>query len=72
MGNRGAFLVMRLAPMIGRPESALRISVAQRASRLDWALMGATDGRDYAARTGRRGGYWIAKAGQPAHRTIKT
>lgn len=62
-------LVMRRAPMIGRPTSAPRISVYHRASRLEWAIHAA---RAAAAGDARRGipstAYWIERAGQPARR----
>jgi hypothetical protein len=57
---------MRWAPLIGRPDGWRRISVAARcstlASALHWAaLWGAEERR-------RKGGLWIARLGQAAHR----
>jgi hypothetical protein len=68
MTHKGPYLVMRYAPRIGYPASAQKIvTVAARTHTLTGAI------GDITAR-GRRlsGGYWIAKAGQPAHRTMKT
>lgn len=61
-------LVMRRAPMIGRPTSAPRISVYHRASRLEWALYAAGDAIALDARRGIRSHYWIVAVGAPAHR----
>ncbi len=47
MKHQAPFLVKRLAPMIGRPESARRITVAYRASTLEAAI---TAARDFARR----------------------
>lgn len=60
-------LVMRRAPMIGRPTSAPRISVYHRANNLGWALVAAVGAMETDARRGHRAIYWIVKAGQPAH-----
>ncbi len=61
-------LVMRRAPMIGRRESAPRVSVYHRAHSLAWALESARDAMALDARRGNRASYWIVASGAPAHR----
>jgi len=68
MPPQGPFLVMRLAPMIGRPASRRRVSVYHSAARLEWALEAAVyeSGRDRAR--GICSAYWIQHRDQPARR----
>jgi hypothetical protein len=61
-------LVMRLAPMIGRRESPLHVSVYHRANNLKWALSAIVSAREFDARRGDRAMYWVVTKGQPAHR----
>lgn len=61
-------LVMRRAPMIGRPASALRVSVYHRVWSLQWAIKAARAAIETDTRRGNRAWYWIVEAGRPAHR----
>lgn len=61
--NPRTYLVMRYAPRIGYPADAPRIvSVAARTFTLNGAI------GDINSRRNKRGCFWIAKAGQKAHR----
>lgn len=67
MRHDAPILVMQRRPMIGRPDSAPRISVCHRALRLSWALDVAIYERDRDARRGIHSSYWIVAKGAPAH-----
>lgn len=63
------FLVMRYGPMIGRPASALRVTVAHQAYRLVDALDWIRGEQLHQARRGWwRGVFWVCKRGEPAHK----
>lgn len=68
MRHDAPFLVMRRAPMIGRPESKARVTVAHQAYRLADALELATFYNRNARRHGLRDRYWIEGRGQSARR----
>ena len=63
--NQRQFLVMRLAPMIGRPDSPRRIAVAYRASYLDEALSVARFCKRVPGEV-----RWIQRRDWPAHRKV--
>lgn len=67
MRHENKILVMRRAPMIGRPTSPKRVSVYHRAASLAWAIKTAVDAATYDAKRGIRSAYWIVVAGSPAH-----
>ena len=68
MRPRNRVLVMRRAPMIGRPGSPLRISVARRCLTLREGLYEASYALALDRRQHTSSVYWIAAAGVPAHR----
>lgn len=62
------FLVKRYAPMIGRPDSPRRITVAHQEYTLNNAIVSARGELDFAARYPwrRHGGVWVERRGQSA------
>ena len=71
MRYNATFLVKRYAPMIGRPESARRITIAAQEYSLRDALTAAADltmTSPRPASRAARSAYWIEKRGQPATR----
>jgi hypothetical protein len=68
MRHDAPFLVKRFAPMIGRPESKRRITVAYQAYRLADAIEWARGEQEHAERCSwvRRPALWIERRGQSA------
>lgn len=63
-----AFIVKRFAPMIGRPESPRRITVAHQTYTLVYALEFTAGDRWSGVKP--KGPLWIEKRGQPATRSV--